>query len=218
MNDDQYEEANAFTGSVQLPAVFKSTGDLGVRRGGSKLVRFSVWNVLTPCRQEDCPIYEDCPHEEKKKKGQACKVEEKYINTVATMVYRNFRETFTEDQFFIVGMHILPMYRNLCRFKIWEWSVREVMYEDEKGRRHLNPIYREIREQIKAISAQWRMLGVGQFQIVEPKNPWGAGGKPAIEADGRAYYDRMGEIEENQPYTKPFDQNVKKVLRMRRPA
>jgi len=56
------------------------------------------------------------------------------------------------------------------------------------------------------------MLGVGQFQIVEPKNPWGSAGKPAV--DDRAYYDRLGEIEKtDEPM---FARNNKKILRMRR--
>jgi hypothetical protein len=211
---DEMEEDDVFEGRVKIPQVFKSDDRLGVKRTAPEkdLVRFHVWNTLTPCMNEECPIYDDCPHEEKKKRGGKCKVEQGYINSTAAMVYRTFRDRFTEDQFFIVGMHILPMYRHLCRMKIWEWAVREVMYEDEKGRRHLNPIYREIREQIKAISAQWRMLGVGQFQIVEPKNPWGSAGRPPV--DDRAYYDRLGEIE--KPDEPMFARNNKKILRMRR--
>ncbi len=212
MSDEHEEEEDVFSGKIQVPAVFKSTDRLGIKQGSQELVRFSVWNVITPCRQEECPIFEDCPHEEKKLKGGKCKVEQGYINTVSAMVYRNFRDKFSEDQFFIVGMHILPMYRHLCRLKVWEWSVREVMYEDDKGKRHLNPIYREIREQIKAISAQWRMLGVGQFAVVEPKNPWGSSGKPEVMPDNRSYYDRLGEIEPEQG--EPFDRN-KKILALR---
>jgi hypothetical protein len=168
-----------------------------------------VWNTITPCLQDECPIYADCPHEERKKMGGKCEVEQGYINAVANMVYRNFKGQFSEDQFFIVGMHILPLYRHLCRLKVWEWSVREVMYEDDKGRRHLNPIYREIREQIKAISSQWRMLGIGKFEIMEPRNPWGASGKP--EKSLTPYYDRLGEID---PPENVFDRsNVVKIKR-----
>jgi hypothetical protein len=208
------EEADVLSGEVKLPAVFKKH-QLGVsqtKQGSKDLVRFAVWNVITPCRQEECPIYDDCPYEDRKKKGGKCRVEQGYVNSIGDMVYRNFKGVFSEDQFFIVGMHVLPLYRHLCRLKIWEWSVREVMYEDDKGRRHLNPIYREIREQIKTISAQWRGLGVGQFQIVEPKNPWGSSGKPLVDDRNKSYYDRMGEIEPASDT--PFNRE-KKVLRMR---
>lgn len=198
MTDDlEEEEDDVLLGKVKLPAVFKNH-QLGVSqtKQGRDLVRFSVWNVITPCRQEECPIYDDCPHDDRKIKGGKCRVEQGYVNSIGDMVYRNFKGKFTEDQFFIIGMHVLPMYRHLCRLKIWEWSVREVMYEDDKGRRHLNPIYREIREQIKAISAQWKGLGVGNYQVNEPNNPWGSAGKPPLELQGsKSYYDRMGEIE-----------------------
>jgi hypothetical protein len=66
------------------------------------------------------------------------------------------------------------------------------MYEDEKGKRHINPIYREIREQLKAITAQWRMLGVGRVDIPEPRDPRYPGLK---DANPKPYYERMGEIE-----------------------
>lgn len=192
IEDDKEEDV--LRGNIRVPEVFRGSDKLSIRIGKkptqSKMVRFVVWNTLTPCRRDECPIFNDCPHEDK---SSSCKVEQGYINSVAAMVYRNFRLRFTEDQFFFVGMHILPMYRHLCRFKIWEWAVRDVMYEDDKGKFHLNPIYREVREQVRAISAQWKMLGVGNFQVIEPNNPWGAGGKPEMEL--RSYYDRLGEFD-----------------------
>lgn len=216
LEDDDFEEEDAITGS-RVPVVFRGTSKLAVKTAGTRsgakvLVRYTVWNTITPCRQDECPIFDDCPYEEKLKKGGKCKVEQSYINSVATMVYRNFRSKFTEDQFFIVGMHILPLYRHLCRLKIWEWSVREVMYETEKGTRHINPIYREVREQIKAISGQWRMLGIGKFEIMEPRNPWGPAGKP--EKESLAYYDRLGEIEPMED--KPFNRDNNLVPLRRR--
>ena len=213
--DDEEEETDVLLGKVKLPAVFKNH-QLGVsqtKHGGKELVRFSVWNVITPCHQEECPIYNDCPYDDRKKKGGKCRVEQGYVNSIGDMVYRNFKGKFTEDQFFIIGMHVLPMYRHLCRLKIWEWSVREVMYEDEKGRRHLNPIYREIREQIKAISSQWHSLGVGKYLVVEPKNPWGSAGKPVEDPNGKTYYDRMGEIEPEPEFGENFQ---RKVLKLRK--
>src|SRR3989304_7856638 len=120
---DDVEEEDAISGKVKLPDVFRSTDKLKIKQGEKDLVRFVVWNVITPCHQEECPIFDRCPHEEKKIKGGKCRVEQTYINSIGAMVYRNYKNTFTEDQFFIVGMHILPLYRHLCRLKIWEWSV-----------------------------------------------------------------------------------------------
>jgi hypothetical protein len=184
------EEEDVFSGEIEVPNVFRRSESVPkVSQGTQDLIRFFVWNTITPCHEEDCPIYDSCPHD----KGPKCKVERQYVKAVATMAYRVFRQKFTEDQFFVVGMHILPMYRHLCRLKVWEWSVTHVMYEDEKGKRHINPIYREIREQIKAISAQWRMLGVGRVDIPEPTDPRIPGGMK--DANPKPYYDRMGEIE-----------------------
>jgi hypothetical protein len=189
--DPEYEE-DVFSGEIEVPNVFKRS-DLvpTVRQGSKDLMRFFVWNTITPCHEEDCPIWSTCPHE--KVEGGKCKVERGYVSSVATMAYRVFRKKFSEDQFFVVGMHILPLYRHLCRLKVWEWSVRHVMYEDEKGKRHINPIYREIREQLKAISAQWRMLGVGRVEIPEPRDPRYY--PPLKDANPKPYYERMGEIE-----------------------
>lgn len=187
------EEQDVFGGEIVVPNVFRQspTSVPKVKQETRDLMRFFVWNTITPCHSEDCPIFDSCPHD--KTEGGKCKVESQYVKAVATMAYRVFRKKFTEDQFFVVGMHILPLYRHLCRLKVWEWSVANVMYEDDKGKRHINPIYREIREQIKAISSQWRMLGVGRVDIPEPADPRIPGGMK--DATPKPYYDRMGQIE-----------------------
>jgi hypothetical protein len=190
-----------------LPTSWKSSERLRVRTSKNPtkdLLKLYVWNTLSPCHKEECPIHDRCPHATED--ISVCKIEKFYIDKVAEMAWNNFNKKFTEDQFFMVGMHILPMYRHLCRLKLWEWSVLHVMYEDERGKRHINPIYKEIREQIKAISAQWKGLGVGNFQIVEPRNPWGTRGKPDPNyvddmENPTEYYEKMleGKIQIQSP-------------------
>jgi hypothetical protein len=50
-----------------------------------------------------------------------------------------------------------------------ELTVREIVYETEKGSRLVNPIFKEIREVLKAIHIMWKDVGMPPPVTPDPK-------------------------------------------------
>jgi hypothetical protein len=107
----------------------------------------------------------------------------KYLKAVTQVIMTNYEKNLDEGQLYRVGMHIVPLYRNLCRFKIYELGVGSVVHTDEKGKRTVDPIYKEIREHIKLIEQMWKSVGITSVGVTPP-------GDDAFHPDDN-YYEEM---------------------------
>lgn len=71
---------------------------------------------------------------------------------------------------FKVGMHIIPMYLNLCALKMEALSVVHAVDTTHRGDRKADPVYKEIRETIKHINLAWKDIGLRKpSDPVEPR-------------------------------------------------
>ena len=59
-----------------------------------------------------------------------------------------------------VGMHLIPMYKTLCKLYMDELAVTHPTYESDKGTRHSHPVYKEIRDTLKMIMMIWKDIGL----------------------------------------------------------
>lgn len=133
-------------------------GNMLIEKGISDdgLLKLYQWDAVDACVQEDCPAFGRCTAP---KKG-ACTVQLSYVKAMLDLVYRNYDEYITEPLLFKVGLHILPSYKILSKLLIAEMGIVSVTYEDSKGGQHIHPIFKEVREQIKSITALWYDLGL----------------------------------------------------------
>jgi len=86
-----------------------------------------------------------------------------YLRAAQDVITENLpAEMVTEGMTYQVGMHLLPLYKVLCRLKMEEILIRsqDVVLENARGVRYINPVYKEIRETIKLIQAMWRDIGL----------------------------------------------------------
>lgn len=129
----------------------------GEVREGKQLV---AWDCVQECDLERCPINETCTYRHLAIKNDGkCSLQIQYLQAFTDMVFSTYR-CMTEDDMFKVGMHLVPLYSQLCRQKIVELSVKSVTYEDNKGVTRIHPIYKEMRDTMKTISTIWKDLGV----------------------------------------------------------
>jgi hypothetical protein len=114
-----------------------------------------AWDCIQLCDPMSCPIGNTCTY----KSTPKCSVQLSYLNALTDMVFKTFRY-LNDDSLFKIGMHLIPLYSQLCRQKIVEKSVINICYEDSKGVTRIHPIYKEIRETMKTISCMWKELGL----------------------------------------------------------
>jgi len=153
--------------SQQYDQVF---GTMKVRRGTSpEGHQLWSWDALTVCTQEQCPAATRCHYlSPDLKPPDKCQVMLKYLKSATQVIMTNYEKNLDEGQLYRVGMHIVPLYRNLCRFKIYEMGVRSVVHTDDKGKRTVDPIYKEIREHIKLIEQMWKSVGITNVSLNPP--------------------------------------------------
>ncbi len=148
-------------------------GTLSVARGtGRSGNSLWSWDALQDCKGEECPAAKSCQYlhkaQERGDEMKKCRVMATYLRSVSTTILGNYENQMDEGQLFRVGMHIIPLYRNLIKMKIEEIGIRSVVTTDERGKKSINPLYKEIREYIKLIEQMWKSVGITNVNLAPP--------------------------------------------------
>jgi len=144
------------------------------------------WNAVGGCYPDSCGCAEICPSSSSLEKPEKCVVISGYIQSVFNMMVRTFPAKITEDNAFRIGMHLIPLYKILCRLKMQEYKETEVMLHSISGGCRINPIFKEIRDTISSIEKVWINLGF----IIKDGNS--SSRKPAKDVaffNGKSYYE-----------------------------
>jgi hypothetical protein len=173
--------------SKVLPFTYKKDkeGNMQIVKSKARGLQLYSWGAVSPCCGEDCPAFESCPFE---KRGK-CKVEAQYLENTEIMIFTNFGPALNETQIFRIGMHLMPIYKTLCKLKIYEQSIgtNDLMTEDDKGRRKVDPIFKELRETYKTLKMVWEDIGLNR---IEPVN-----NVPEPEVEMKKTHSTMGDVE-----------------------
>jgi len=121
-----------------------------------------TWEMVKVCRAERCDAYGLCEYGDSG--FRRCRIEMSYLRTVSLVLYRSFASVLDEPTMMRVGLHLMPLYQNLCRFLIVEIGA-EALIPTAKGGVIVNPVYKEIREHIKLIELTWRSLGLNDYFV-----------------------------------------------------
>jgi hypothetical protein len=117
--------------------------------------RFVGWDSVSDCTGNKCPLTLKCKYT---KKGK-CGVQVDYMRHFADTIV-NYYKFLDEMSRFKIGMHLMPLYSYLCKLKIVEASLDRVDNITSKGIVQIHPIYKEIRETLKAIISMCRDLDI----------------------------------------------------------
>ncbi len=175
-NGGYEEEEGTGIEATEMPLRYRTElGTMHIQKGsdstGTKQI--ITWEVAKPCHGERCPAYELCTYTNRDAERQVrCKVENTYLRSVSSVLYRNFITVLDEPLLMRVGLHLMPIYQNLCRLKIAEIGIDSPVSADDKGKIFIHPIYKEIREHIKLLEQTWRSLGLTQY-FIEAEIPEG---------------------------------------------
>ena len=129
---------------------------------------FFSWDAVPVCRELDCPIVEVCTYQKGPK--VKCHIHSQFLRSLSIVLYRNFSDILDEPRLYRVGLHMMPLYKMLCKLLIEEHAVETVVYSDAKGVMRANPIFKEVRETLQSISKEWRSLGLDRLGGGGPGN------------------------------------------------
>lgn len=163
-----------------------------------------AWDFAKKCTGEKCPLYHLCDYKDgwmmKKESGVGatsnCMLHQKYLKNVIHAVVQKMkdRRDVTQEGVIKLGYQLLPLYDQLFKFKMWEYSNEELVYVSEKGTPKVHPVYKEIREIIKSISSVWREVG-GVDKA--PDNPKDVGDISFVDAVSGATGQERKEVADN---------------------
>jgi hypothetical protein len=104
------------------------------------------WDSVSDCTDSDCLLVSKCNYVHKGK----CGVQVAYIKNFCDTIFNTYKY-LDSNCLFKVGMHLMPLYSHLCKLKIVEASISDPINTTAKGLIQVHPIYKEIRETLKAI-------------------------------------------------------------------
>lgn len=168
-------------------------GKMKVQKRTFQEDKFPIWTAVQRCDLDRCVARLACPFY--LKSTNRCTVVMRYLKEAEAMVLQNFGETLTDPELYRVGMQLIPLYKQLARLKIVEMSLstRAMTEETKAGTSKMHPVFKEIRECIRAINAEWREIGISRYK--KPDDP-AIPIKPAV-----GYYEQMEKDAEKEGQT-----------------
>jgi len=152
--------------------VRNSLGLIKTEKGSWHGIPLVLWDFTQECDRENCLINEYCPYETAKvrvskttkdtKYMNKCVLHAKYLRSVFTAALSKMDEkTMSLENSIKLGYHLIPLYNQLFKFKLTEYGLQHqpVMGMSSRGGMQVNPLFREIRDTIKALTAVWKDLG-----------------------------------------------------------
>jgi len=155
-----------------------------------------AWDFLEECQGEDCPLYEKCRYVKKVEKyfregvidggkkysDWKCYMHQTYLMGVirAVMDKISNKKDMKQENVIKLGYQLIPLYSQLFKFKMWEYGNTELVTYSERGGIKVHPVYKEIREIIKAINGVWKTIGEEKRR--GGPSPEGIGDEGFIEA------------------------------------
>ena len=137
-------------------ALICKNGSMKSADGKDKLYELVYWNAVHRCDIASCGCVDLCANPDETK---PCSIVSGYMGNVYEIMIRTYKGNLTEDVAYRIGMHLVPLYKILCRLKMQEFTETAVAYTNVQGTRKINPIFEEIRKTILAIEKTWQNLG-----------------------------------------------------------
>lgn len=117
-----------------------------------------IWNQRKFCDVDFCPIASKCSHVDICN-GDICVPQSSYLKSIYSAALDMLGVGFTTREATRLGLHILPLYAIFFDLKIAVAELKTVWSYTAGGEKKVNPIYREIREHVKALDSMWVRLG-----------------------------------------------------------
>lgn len=156
------------TGNPIPHGVQNRLGDVRLEKGrwGNKedSIYILAWDFAEDCTGIKCPLYEKCEYIQIQKsvpceRTSKCALQQKYLKSVMKAVVEKMKKNkATEETVIKLGYHLIPLYAQLFKFKMWETYNKEIIIYSQ-GSPKVHPVYKEMREIIKTLTSVWKDIG-----------------------------------------------------------
>jgi hypothetical protein len=119
-------------------------------------LRYIAIDAVRDCVGKRCPVHDQCPYA----KSGKCTVERNYLEAVMDSFYDIVGKALNQELLNAFTLRMLPLFHQLVRFQIFAYSVEDVFYETARGLIKPHPVFKEIRETIKAIESTQKSIGI----------------------------------------------------------
>jgi hypothetical protein len=126
-----------------------------IRKGNEEGNPVVAWSAIMDCLRDRCRIEDQCHYQ---KKGK-CDVQVQFLQVTLEMI-RMENPALKYNQAYRIGLHLVPLYKTLCKLYMDELAVSHPTYTTEKGTRQSHPVYKEIRDTLKMIMMVWKDIGL----------------------------------------------------------
>ena len=132
---------------------------LKISKGTLNGSTFPIWDVVPNC-ESWCVLFEKC---DVNKEGEKCNVQVSYLRTVLRMAMECINDENTDNNYVLqlVGLNLMPLYKQLVSCKIVEHGLGLNIVEHGKTGSRIHPVLKEIRMIIQDIDRVWNKLGFG---------------------------------------------------------
>lgn len=182
----------------KLPPTYnQALGGLKATKGNWNGKQILTWDSIPKCRPDECTAAEDCHLPKSNNPNHTrCAIMSNYLRGIYSVILHNYE--LSETDLLKVGLHLIPMYKNLCRLQIEEHGIRFITTVNKSGNRSVNPVYDAIRNYILAIDGLWSKMGF-EKKYTGTSNKKGAPQAPNVDDllnGDKDYYDGLSENEE----------------------
>jgi hypothetical protein len=129
----------------------------------------TVWDAISKCSKRDCRLKDICGWAKSKRPLDKCQVESKYITRVTNTLLTNIGSRGDEMQWQRIGLHLIPLYIQLIKMKMIALVV-DIEATTKQGPK-IHPIFREIREILKAIRSERDSIGIDKMSKKMSEDP-----------------------------------------------
>lgn len=111
------------------------------------------WDAIRPCNPPMCPVEKECPY----MKVGKCRIEILYLRPIFNRILsekEGLGGELTPLDLQRIGYHLIPLYHQLIRLKKELYAVSRLAKPTSRGVIRMNPLPKEIREVLRAISRE----------------------------------------------------------------
>ncbi|MFZ3046507.1 MAG: hypothetical protein WA151_11375 [Desulfatirhabdiaceae bacterium] len=173
-------------------------GEFQIQKGNLEGgLQVNLWDAVRTCKGTECRLAYKCKYAESKRELRdvehlPCRIERKYLVQVLDPFLQLI--DIVKDPFLMnwVGMHLIPMYVDLCQLKMEKLKVDNITYTDKKGEKKIDPIYDEVRKAHREILSACKTMGI--YDLAKKAGFLKLGGRGSVmdpelqmDGDGDAY-------------------------------